>query len=296
MLTPFPAHELPLEDDYRDVLKKAAQALGIGLRQLFDELSLNEGDEKKLMQEPPPQIEAVILEQLARRLGLGQEAFVRLALKVPQPELGIPELPEALKRFVTPFGHAGVNNYLLSYNEGKEAVLFDTGTDVRALCQFLEKEEIELTHLFLTHTDADHVAGVEALREEFSNMEVFVHENEPMSDTVLLQDGQVLRIGRLEIEAVPTFGHSPGGVSYLVTREDSSLCFCGDAVFSRSIGGVRAMGGSPAAYQSALSQIDGMLQRLQVLSDDSIILPGHGPSTTLAEERKLNPFLSRRIL
>ena len=94
-----------------------------------------------------------------------------------------------------------------------------------------------------------------------------------------LEEGQELSIGKTRLKALATPGHTPGGVTYV----SEGLCFVGDALFAGSTG--RSM--SPQGYQTLLASLR---QKVLSLPEDTVILPGHGPTTTVGEEKRHNPF------
>jgi glyoxylase-like metal-dependent hydrolase (beta-lactamase superfamily II) len=169
-----------------------------------------------------------------------------------------------------------VNAYLA--HDTSRAVVFDTGADVTPILAFLRAHSLSLELILLTHAHMDHVGVVQRLKAR-----AFASEREPVHGAETFPDGRVFYVGSLQIECRSTSGHTPGGTSYLVRGLERLVIFTGDALFAGSIGG------APYAYQEALHCIR---EQVLTLPDDTIICPGHGPMTTVGEEKHHNPFFA----
>ena len=200
-----------------------------------------------------------------------------------------------IQKFLT--GYIGTNCYLLIADSGDAAVI-DPGGESGELLKALEG--LTLRMILLTHAHYDHMGGADALRSRFPGVPVYVHEQDKeMLETArynfseaicgegcathadrLLQDGDTRPLGELEIRVLHTPGHTMGGVCYLT--EDA--IFCGDTVFMGSVGRTDLYGGS----YSTLSR---SVKALAALEGDYTLYPGHGPETTLAAERRQNPYM-----
>ena len=109
---------------------------------------------------------------------------------------------------------------------------------------------------------------------------------EPITDFHELKEGDVLRVGEMEIQVMETPGHTEGGVCYLIKEGEESLLASGDTLFAQSVGRTDLEGGDPAV-------LDASLRRLASLPDSLSVLPGHGPETSIGTEKKRNPFWPR---
>jgi glyoxylase-like metal-dependent hydrolase (beta-lactamase superfamily II) len=185
------------------------------------------------------------------------------------------QLP-GLAMFPTRFGSMTVNSYIA--HDASRAVAFDTGADASPMLAFLRDRSLTLECVFLTHAHSDHVGVLHRLKAP-----AFVSEHEPVRGAETFPDGHIFHVGSLQIEARRTSGHTPGGTSYLVYGLPRLVVATGDALFAGSIGG------APFAYQEALHFIR---EHVLTLPDDTIICPGHGPTTTVGEEKLHNPFFA----
>ncbi len=197
-------------------------------------------------------------------------------------------------------GIYGVNAYILGDEKTKEAVVVDPGGSSQEIQSLLRKEQLTLQGILLTHAHGDHIGGIEGLVKEW-DVPVYVHEEDqyilrdaelnysarmPMeathfSDAKTLQDGDILDLGDLKIQVIHTPGHSPGGCTFLV----EGCLITGDTLFKGSVGRTDLEGGD---HEQLISSIK---TKLLTLEKDFTIYPGHGPKTTLEEERRNNPFL-----
>lgn len=198
-------------------------------------------------------------------------------------------------------GELRANCYLLACRTSGEALVVDPGGDGRRILAMLQEKGVRLKAVINTHGHFDHVGGNLALVEE-GGAELWMHPADlpllrgaaehaavfgcapiPASPepTRLLEDGEVLEVGTLRLQVIHLPGHSPGSVCLLL---DGRL-FSGDVLFAGSIGRTDLPGGNQYALMC------GLRDRLLVLPDAIEVYPGHGPQTTIGEERRSNPFL-----
>lgn len=250
-----------LEDDFTDVLGKAMVGCGVDLSQVAGAVGLDLAQLQKFA-------EGEFSEEIARKvapfLGLKAEAYAKHPSYQPA-EVHV----DGLKRLVLPFGPYDVNAWLLE--AGGTRLLFDAGNAAQDLMNALTKMPDET---FITHQHRDHVAGV----KELKGQGVLVH---PMDS---MQPGQERGCGSLKITACDLSGHATPQLGYHVEGLDCPLLVVGDALFAGSIGKC----GTPALFQHALERLHAVLDPLD---SSTVLLPGHGPATTVGEEFESNPFL-----
>jgi hydroxyacylglutathione hydrolase len=195
-------------------------------------------------------------------------------------------------------GDLMVNCYLLW--SGIEAGVIDPGGPAAELEQFLVQHSLQLKWILNTHGHADHIAGNGALHQRFgapilihqadrvmltsptANLSLFIGESVVSPDANrVLHDGDQLTLGGECIKVIATPGHTPGGISLYTP----GLLFAGDTLFQESIGRTDFPGGN---HQTLITSIR---ERLFTLPAETIVLPGHGDSTSIGYEIKHNPFI-----
>jgi glyoxylase-like metal-dependent hydrolase (beta-lactamase superfamily II) len=188
-----------------------------------------------------------------------------------------------LRCFTTTAGGMAVNCYLIWDEVSREAALFDTGWDAKPVLDCIAENQLVLRHIFITHTHHDHVAALGAIREAFPKAKVHSgSKNAPVDQRNRAND--FIHLGSLRITNRDTPGHAEDGVTYIVGnwQEDAPhVAMVGDAIFAGSIG--RGNQSWDLAKQKIREQI-------LSLPPETLICPGHGPLTTVAEEKEHNPF------
>lgn len=197
-----------------------------------------------------------------------------------------------------PVGFMQVNCYILADESTKEAVVIDPGEDAQRIMSVLNEHEFQLTRILLTHGHFDHIGAIKELKQHWENALVCIHESdapmllhpemnlsfmnpEPVTALpadCLLRDGDTIPLGNETLQVIHTPGHSAGGVCFHM----GNLLFSGDTLFMESIG--RFDFGS---YSDILDSLEHLMQ----LPDDVVVLPGHGPKTSIGHERTHNPYV-----
>jgi glyoxylase-like metal-dependent hydrolase (beta-lactamase superfamily II) len=189
----------------------------------------------------------------------------------------------------------------LGCEDTKVAAIIDPGDNADAIIKAIDEEGLSPGFIINTHAHFDHIGGVKAIQEHFK-IDFFLHKEDlflvenaseqatafglspiPKPDVnKFVNNGDKISLGNKVINVIYTPGHSPGGVCYHI---DNNV-FVGDTMFAGSIGRTDIPGGS---YETLINSIK---ERLFPLGDSTIVYPGHGPSTTIENEREHNPFLT----
>ena len=200
-------------------------------------------------------------------------------------------------------GPAMTNAYLVADSETKEAAVIDPAWDGDVILAEAEKRGWRIAHMWYTHAHFDHIGGAGAIADALNPIPlVALHPADhvlwkaeggaPMfgftidpgpEPTIDLYQGQILKLGNIEFEVRHTPGHTPGLCIFYVASE--SVCFCGDLIFRDSVGRTDLPGGD---WVSLLKSIH---EQVFTLPDETQLLSGHGPGTTVGEEKRSNPYL-----
>ena len=196
-------------------------------------------------------------------------------------------------------GPLAENTYIVGHPASGRAVVVDPGDEGEEILRLLEAQGMTLEKILLTHGHFDHVGGVRFLKER-TGASVCIHPDEvdwmrnaprqaamfglgvpePPPPDVLLNEGDVVRLADQEFRVLHTPGHSPGHVTFLV----GGMAFVGDLIFAGSVGRTDLPGGSHEALFRAVRE------KIFTLPPATILLPGHGPATTVEQEKRSNPF------
>lgn len=267
---------LPLEDLFNDVIAKSMRGLGLNDAALAAQSGASVED---IADAKSGKVDDRVLRKIAPQLRLDGLSLVAMAHGEWQP---LPVRIPCLEQFNTPYHDMTVNAYLVWDAETKNAVAFDTGANATPMIDFIQKKGLNLSLIFLTHTHPDHILDLAKLSAEGA-VTAFVHEQEtcPGAKTFKLSETEAWESGGLRIEARSTWGHSKGGITYLVSGLKQPVAIVGDALFASS------MGGGMVSYDEALAT---NRKEIFTLPDNTVICPGHGPLTTVGEEKAHNPF------
>ena len=265
---------IPLEDNFTDILQKAQRGLKLTDESLAARAGISAADLIRVKNGAPDE---ALLCKLAPVLNLGADTLLASANQAWYPaaiDLG------GLAQFNTTYQDMTVNSYLLWDENTKEAVAFDTGATCEPMLEFARSRGLAIKLILLTHTHPDHIADLAKLKQE-TTAPVFVSQREQLEGASPFQPGFDLQVSRLKIQTRQTSGHSVGGITYFVKGLEQPVAVVGDAIFAGS------MGGGAISYADALAN-----NRSQIftLPGDTILCPGHGPLTTVAEQKAHNPF------
>ncbi|MCX7884983.1 MAG: MBL fold metallo-hydrolase [Caloramator sp.] len=200
---------------------------------------------------------------------------------------------------VYPAGIYMANCYIIGDKNTKTGAIVDPGGNPEGILEECKKNGLEIKYIIITHGHGDHIAGVWELKEAtkakilMNKKDEYLTKGETLSITPILrniklfeideyiQEGDIIKVGDINIEVLETPGHTPGSVSLKI----DNIILTGDALFKGSIGRTDFPG---ASYEQLINSIK---EKLMIYSDDTLIYPGHGSSTTVGEEKKYNPFL-----
>lgn len=267
---------IPLEDNFADVISKAQSGLEISDGELAEKARVDVNVIRKLRD---GHYNELALLRVAPVLGLGARALLALAKGAYRPST---ITITGLAMFNTPYHDMTVNAYLMWDIDSRDAVVFDTGADCSALLARVAQEKLEVRLILLTHAHPDHIADLKKLRDA-THAPIFISSREKADGAEAIEEGKKISLGELQIQTLLTSGHSRGGITYFVTGLKRPVAIVGDSMFAGS------MGGGAVSYKDALSN---NLEKILTLPDDTIICPGHGPLTSVSDEKKNNPFFA----
>ncbi len=271
---------MELEDNFGDVIGKAQRGLGISDSELAKKSGASADAIRKVRD---GDVDEPTLRAIAPALNLDPDALVNLAQGKYKPKPI--ENVDGLAQFTTDYNGMSVNAYLVWDAGSKHAIAFDTGADCNSMMKLATKENLSIKMILLTHAHPDHVADLPRLREE-TGARIYAPAREPVPGAENIDEGKHFTLGKLDIEARSTWGHSPGGITFIVTGLVRPVAVVGDSMFAGS------MGGGTVSYNDA---VQNNLEKILTLPDDTIICPGHGPMTSVGEEKKHNPFFAHRV-
>ena len=201
-----------------------------------------------------------------------------------------------------PVGPLGCNCSIVADPRTQKAVVVDPGGDFDRIRELLDAERLQVVSIVHTHTHIDHV-GATAPLAAWSGASPLIHEADrflyrmlpvqavllgvPVPETCdvegTLSEGFSVHAGDLELGVI----HTPGSVSFALQADEGRVLFTGDTLFRRGIGRTDLWGGDSETILRSLRN------RILAFDDDTLVIPGHGPETTIGDERRDNPFLTR---
>ena len=197
-------------------------------------------------------------------------------------------------------GLLSTNCYIVYENQ--KCVLIDPGADAGMICRRIEELGVTPCAILLTHGHFDHIGAVEAIAGKYPDIKIYAGKDEDallhdarlnctervgrpctVNADILVEDGQVFTEADIEFRVIKTPGHTLGSVCYFISKE--GILFAGDTLFQGSIGRTDLPTGDEAALFRSLG-------RLKMLPDETIVYSGHGQSTSIGVEKRINPFIS----
>lgn len=265
---------IPLEDSFSDVIGKAQRGLKLSDEALAARAELTPAIVTDLKE---GQWNEKAVGQIARALQLAPAPLLALARKEYLPQ---PQTLEGLLQINAPYEDMTVNSYLVYDPKSREAIAFDTGPEASVLLNAATQAQVKIALILLTHTHIDHVVALPDLKKA-TGAPAWVSAEEEFPGAAAFAVGKEFSLGGLRVATRRTSGHARGGVTFVVSGLRRPLAIVGDAIFAGS------MGGGAISYEDALRT---NRDSIFTLPDDCILGPGHGPLTTVGEEKKNNPF------
>jgi hydroxyacylglutathione hydrolase len=193
------------------------------------------------------------------------------------------------------------NGFVIGCEDTREGFVIDPGDEVDMLLDIVTRHRLSINGILLTHAHLDHITGV-ARAKQALNVPVWLHEADNFLYEAVVQQGQMfglnvdpqpsvdrfydgegmLRFGRYGVRVLHTPGHCPGGVCLAVGK----ILFVGDTLFAGSIGRTDLPGGDMETLLRSIREV------LFAFPDDTVVWSGHGPQTTIGDEKQMNPFLT----
>jgi glyoxylase-like metal-dependent hydrolase (beta-lactamase superfamily II) len=270
---------MPLEDHIGDICRKARIQTNTSIVAATAAAGV---DEPSLYAFETDGVEASVnIEALAGLLGLDVAKTGRIAAGWEPASVDL-SLWQELRMVTTAEGFE-VNSFLVWDAQSRAAALFDTGWFADDIFKLIDDHDLDLQHLFITHMHGDHVAAMPTVRNRYPGVRLHSNsEHAPKEQRVTPSES--ISVGVLCVRARLTPGHAPDGVTYVIKgwpNDAPMAAVVGDAVFAGSMG--KGFNTPQLAQQKIREEI-------LTLPLDTLVCPGHGPLTTIAEERENNPF------
>lgn len=274
---------IPLEDELGDVIDKALHGAGLTVEAAADRSGVAASKIRDAI-DYRPDFGPGELGRLAAALGLNEVGLCALAAgRYPRPPIA--RLPFEVWPLRMPHGIGVANAYAVAERSSARGLLFDTGSSLAALEAAWPPAVRGVLAVFLTHVEAEHAGGLCDVVARFGVEAAFVPDGAPAPCGRGIAEGWRRRFGGLEVAAFATPGHAAAHNCYAVTAAAQpgapGLLLSGDLVFAGSAGG---------GYFSAVQLRTHLRRLLGSLPPETVIAPGHGPMTTVANERRFNPF------
>jgi glyoxylase-like metal-dependent hydrolase (beta-lactamase superfamily II) len=206
---------------------------------------------------------------------------------------------------ILPVGQLQCNCSIFGDENTREAIVIDPGDDLSEIQEILDRHQLRVTAIIITHAHIDHIGGAEKLKAS-TGAPVYMNENdrflsknltmqaawlgvptpEDPGIDVAAEEGGVIPLAKASFQILHTPGHTPGSISLWIPSENKLIA--GDTLFRDSIGRTDLPGGNHK------QEISSIREKLLTLPETAVVIPGHGANTTIGREKELNPFLNDR--
>jgi glyoxylase-like metal-dependent hydrolase (beta-lactamase superfamily II) len=191
------------------------------------------------------------------------------------------------------------NCYIIGDEKTGKGIIIDPGAEGKAILDKCREHKLDIEYILLTHGHGDHIGAVADVKAEteakvcISRKDEYLIKGETkrlipilrniklFDADMFIKEGDIINVGGLEIEVLETPGHTPGGLSFKI----GSNVFCGDSLFRGSVGRTDFQFGSMDQL------VEGIRNNILTLPGDTVVYPGHGPSTTVEVEKRFNPYI-----
>lgn len=272
---------MTLEDHVGDIIRKARAGLGVPSQTACAAAGLS-AEELKQLESDGQCAKQPDYAKLAELLQLSATKLQSVANGWVPAEPDLARWCE-LRRITTEENELEVHCFLAWDEVTREAALFDTGWSADPVLKIIEEEQLTLAHLFFTHSHPDHMAGLQGIRDKWPKVRIHTDSSSAPPQHKNRRNDCV-HLGSLRITNRLTPGHADDGVTYIVgnwSEDAPHVAIVGDALFAGS------MGGAPTCFEEARAHVR---EQILTLPADTLLCPGHGPFTTVAEEREHNPL------
>ena len=276
-----------LEDEFGDIIGKARRGQELEVADLAERVGLPAADIGKIEEyEMTPDSSKIA--KLAESLGLHEGKLIDSSTRQFFPLYPAGRAISGIKVEMLVLGSGFLmNGYVVGCEETGKAAVVDPGFDPEKILRTIESSGMEVEKILLTHGHQDHVSALSELCQA-TDAPAFINSEDldlmgKLANKVEgnLAEGDSIQIGKLRFDLRATPGHTAGGISLV----HSEVAFVGDALFAGSLGGTRSL-------VNFCKQCQAVKEKVLALDDKVLLFPGHGPATTVGEEKVHNPFFS----
>ncbi len=270
-----------LEDEFGDIIQKARAGLGRSKEEIAEAagIALQRLEQLEGCLGQPKEDEVA---RLGRMLGLDEVKLLDIALGRWSPSKPPKSFFDSVIVVTGDVGGYKVNGYIIFDKISKDAAMIDTANDTGRMLEAIKERSLKLRYIFLTHAHHDHIGDLTSFEDEI-DADIYIGEEELKAGSrgrwKGLKGAETFSLGSILIHSIFAPGHTNGSISYLA----GDICFVGDTIFAGSVGR-----STPASLY--LTLLRSLRERILSLDDGCLLAPGHGPITSVGDEKRHNPF------